>query len=103
MNHEDLSKHIRNNLLHANKTKIPMHKVVTGGDGSDHSVEMEHPETHHDHILNHSEHIRVKKAGNNTIEFSYKHPTSGKETKFLRHRIKPNNAPITSSLTGSAE
>lgn len=103
MDSKALSNHIRKNLLHATPTKTPMHKVTTGGTGNDHSVEVEHPETHHDHILNDHQNITVKKAGNNSIEFQHKHPKTGKVTTFLRHRIKPESTPVVTSLKGSAE
>lgn len=92
-----LSNHIRNNLLHANKTKVNMFKVTTGGSSIDHSVEIEHPHTSHDDILNDHKNITVHKSGNNSIEFKHKEKT------FLRHRIKPESTPIASSLKGSAE
>lgn len=97
MKTSDLSNHIRNNLLHANPTKTDMYKVTTGGSGSDHSVEIEHPATHHDHILNDHKNITVKKAGNNSIEFQHKGKT------FLRHRLKPESTPVVTGLKGSAE
>jgi hypothetical protein len=97
MKSSDLSSHIRNNLLHANPTKTDMHKVTTGGSGSDHSVEIEHPATHHDSILNDHKNITVKKAGNNSIEFQHKGKT------FLRHRLKPESTPVVTGLKGSAE
>lgn len=103
MSSEDLSHHIRKNLLHATPTKTPMHKVTTGGSAADSSVEIEHPETHHDHILNDHKNITVKKFGNNSIEFQHKHPETGKVKTFLRHRIKPESTPVVSSLKGSAE
>ena len=97
MKTSELSNHIRNNLLHANPTKIDMHKVTTGGSGTDHSVEIEHPATHHDAILNDHKNITVKKAGNNSIEFQHKGKT------FLRHRLKPESTPLVTGLKGSAE
>lgn len=97
MNHKDLSDHIRNNLLHAHHTKVPLYKATTGGSGEDHSVEIEHSATSYDHILNDSKNITVHKSGNNSIEFRHNGKT------FLRHRIKPESTPIASSLKGSAE
>ena len=97
MKTSELSDHIRNNLLHANPTKIDMHKVTTGGNGDNHSVEIEHPATHHDSILNDHKKIKVVKAGNNSIEFQHNGKT------FLRHRLKPESTPLVSGLKGSAE
>ncbi len=97
MKTSDLSNHIRNNLLHANPTKVDMHKVTTGGHGGDHSVEVEHPATHHDHILNDHKNITVHKAGNNSVEFKHNGKT------FLRHRLKPESTPTVTGLKGSAE
>lgn len=94
---KDLSDHIRNNLLHANHTKLEMHKVTTGGSGDDHSVEIEHPATSHDHILNDHGKITVHKAGNNSIEFRH----NGK--LFMRHRLKTESTPGVTSLKGSIE
>lgn len=100
---DKLSDHIRNNLLHAHVTKSPMFKVTTGGSTADHSVEIEHPETHYDHILKNPERISVHKSGNNSIEFKFTDPTTGKTKTFLRHRIKPESTPVVTSLKGSAE
>ena len=97
MDSQKLSDHLRNNLLHANQTKVPMWKVTTGGHGGDHSVEIEHPATSHDHILMDHKNITVHKAGNNSIEFKHNGKT------FLRHRIKPESTPVVTSLKGSAE
>jgi len=97
MKTSDLANHIRNNLLHANQTKTDMYKVTTGGSGDDHSVEVEHPATHHDLILNDHKNITVHKAGNNSIEFKH----AGKT--FLRHRLKPESTPVVTGLKGSAE
>lgn len=94
---DKLSDHLRNNLLHAHKTKVPLYKVTTGGHGDDHSVHVEHSETAHDHILNDHKNITVHKAGNNSIEFKHEGKT------FLRHRLKPESTPIASALKGSAE
>lgn len=97
MHHGALSDHIRNNLLHAHKTKLPLYKTTTGGHGDDHSVDTEHSETAHDHILKDSKNITVHKSGNNSIEFKHNGKT------FLRHRLKPESTPIATSLKGSAE
>lgn len=97
MSTKQLSDHIRNNLLHAKATKVKMYKVTTGGNHDDHSVEIEHPHTAHDHILKDHKHITVEKSGNNSIVFKHK----GKV--FLRHRIKPESTPLATSLKGSAE
>ena len=97
MSKKKLSDHIRNNLLHANETKTKMYKVTTGGNSENHSVEIEHPHTSHDHILNDHKNIEIRKSGNNSIEFRHGNKT------FLRHRIKPESTPIASSLKGSAE
>lgn len=97
MSTENLAHHIRHNLLHAKETKTPMYKLTTGGTNGDHSTEIEHPLTHHDHILNDHKNITVKKSGNNSIEFLHK----GK--RFLRHRIKPESTPVVTALKGSAE
>jgi hypothetical protein len=103
MDSKALSDHIRKNLLRATPTKTPMYKVTTGGTGNNNSVTIEHPETHHDHILNDHQNITVKKSGNNSIEFQHKHPMTGTVTTFLRHRIKPESTPVISSLKGAAE
>ena len=92
----ELAHHLRHSL-HANATKIPTYKVTTGGNGNDHSVEIEHPGTEYDHILNHPEGITIHKAGNNSIEFKH----NGK--RFARHRIKPASTPIATPLKGSIE
>lgn len=97
MSKKDLSDHIRNNLLHAKKTKVNMFKVTTGGHGDNHSVEIEHPHTAYDHILNDHKNISVEKSGNNSIVFKHKGAT------FIRHRIKPESTPLATSLKGSAE
>jgi hypothetical protein len=97
MKTSELSDHLRNNLLHANPTKIDMYKATTGGSGKDHSVEIEHPATSHDDILKDHKNITVKKAGNNSIEFQHKGKT------FLRHRLKPESTPVVTGLKGSAE
>lgn len=93
----DLSDHIRNNLLHAKKTKIPLYKITTGGSAKDHSIKIEHPETEHNHILNDHSHISVHRSGDNSILFKHRGKT------FLRHRLKTESTPIVSSLKGSAE
>jgi len=98
MSQKQLSDHVRNNLLHAHETKIPLYKTTTGGHGDDHSVNTEHSATSHDHILN-SGKITVHKSGNNSIEF--RHDSDGKV--FLRHRLKPESTPLATSLKGSAE
>lgn len=92
-----LSDHIRNNLLNASKKKNPMYKITTSGTNGDHAAEIEHPETHHDHILNDHKNITVEKGGNNSVVFKHK------GVKFLQHRIKPESTPVVSSLKGSAE
>lgn len=97
MSTKELSDHIRNNLLHAKATKVNMYKVTTGGRHEDSSVEIEHPNTAHDHILKDHKHITIEKSGNNSIVFKHK----GKV--FLRHRIKPESTPVATSLKGSAE
>lgn len=97
MSPQDLSNHLRNNLLHAKKTKVQMYKVTTGGSGNNHSVKIEHPHTMHDHILNDHKNITVEKSGNNSIVFKHKGKT------FLRHRIKPESTPLATSLKSSAE
>lgn len=97
MNTKQLSNHLRNNLLHAKNTKTKMFKVTTGGHGGDHSVEVEHPATAHDHILNNHQHLSVEKSGNNSIVFKHK------DKVFLRHRLKPESTPLATSLKGSAE
>lgn len=97
MTTKDLSNHIRNNLLHANHTKTKMYKVTTGGHAHDSSVDISHPATEHDHILNNHKNITVEKSGNNSIVFKHKDKT------FLKHRIKPESTPIATSLKGSAE
>lgn len=93
----DLSNHIRNNLMHANKTKVPLYKATTGGHGDDNSTHIEHSETSHDHILGDHKNITVKKSGNNSVEFQHKGKT------FLRHRLKPESTPLVSGLKGSVE
>jgi hypothetical protein len=97
MHPKALSDHIRNNLLHAHETKLPLYKTTTGGSGDDHSVDTEHSATSHDHILNDPKNITVHKSGNNSIEFKHNGKT------FLRHRLKPESTPIATSLKGSAE
>ena len=97
MHTKSLSDHIRNNLLHAHSTKLPLYKTTTGGHGDDHSVNTEHSATAHDHILNDHQKITVHKAGNNSIEFKHNGKT------FLRHRLKPESTPIATALKGSAE
>lgn len=97
MHPKSLSDHIRNNLLHAHQTKLPLYKTTTGGSGDDHTVDTEHSATAHDHILNDHKNITVHKSGNNSIEFKHNGKT------FLRHRIKPESTPIATSLKGSAE
>jgi len=96
MAHHELAHHLRHSL-HANATKIPTYKVTTRGNGNDHSVEIEHPGTEYDHILNHPEGITIHKSGNNSIEFRH----NGK--RFMRHRIKPMSTPIATTLKGSIE
>lgn len=97
MHPKSLSDHLRNNLLHAHATKLPLYKTTTGGTGDDHSVETEHSHTSHDEILNDHKNITVHKAGNNSIEFKHNGKT------FLRHRLKPESTPIATALKGSAE
>ena len=97
MHPQALSDHIRNNLLHAHKTKLPLYKTTTGGHGDDHSVDTEHSETAHDEMLKDPKNITVEKSGNNSIIFKH----NGKQ--FLKHRIKPESTPIATSLKGSAE
>lgn len=97
MHGKALSAHIRNNLLHAHETKLPLFKATTGGHGDDHSVDIEHSFTSHDHILNDHKNITVHKSGNNSIEFKHNGKT------FLRHRLKPESTPLATALKGSAE
>ena len=97
MKSHELADHLRNNLLHANLTKTDLYKVTTGGTGEDHSVEIEHPATHHDAILNDHKKITVRKSGNNSIEFQHDGKT------FIRHRLKPESTPVVTGLKGSAE
>jgi hypothetical protein len=97
MHPKSRSDHIRNNLLHAHTTKLPLYKTTTGGSGDDHKVDTEHSATAHDEILNDHKNITVHKSGNNSIEFKHNGKT------FLRHRLKPESTPIATSLKGSAE
>lgn len=97
MHHTKLSDHLRNNLLHAHATKLPLYKATTGGHGDDHSVEVEHSFSAHDKILNDPKNITIHKSGNNSIEFRHEGKT------FLRHRLKPESTPLATALKGSAE
>jgi hypothetical protein len=103
MDKKDLSDHIRNNLLHAHKTKTPLYKSSAGGTGGDYSHHLTHPESQYNHLLNDHKNLHVEKSGNNSINFVHVHPKTGVKTLVVKHRIKPESTPVVTSLKGSAE
>ncbi len=104
MSGKDLSNHIRNNLLHANQTKTPLYKSSAGGTNGDFTHHLTHPATQYDHLLNDHKHITAERgSGNNSINFYHTHPTTGKKTLIVRHRIKSESTPVITALKGSAE
>lgn len=103
MKTSDLSDHIRNNLLHANKTKTPLYKSSTGGSGGNYSSHMTHPETQYDHLLKDHKNLSVEKTGTGSISFQHTNPKTGVKTLVARHRIKPESTHVVTSLKGSIE
>lgn len=103
MDKQKLSDHIRNNLLHAHKTKTPLYKSSSGGTNGDYSHHLTHPESQYNHLLSDHKNLHVEKSGNNSINFVHVHPKTGVKTLVVKHRIKPESTPVVTSLKGSAE